>query len=253
VQERSRVCVSVYIRKSQQRQDAPRISTEKNNRYAGKGCSGRTDAQLHSVLHSSKDRSSDQMIDEGLTLEPIRLKSDHPSTALPRSARVHFGNAFVVEHKYPVIPIGLIHASSMETLHLQFIENALKPDKTSANDTKLEEMQSAKMNADVTLSDDTDIRTDMTAPAPVTLTVTNTKRDAEIDEDTDAEIDTKPVEIEVAKKMRQQISDVLGPRLELPKVHSKNQDAGQTIALKPKRFSLIRLTSSTFARLRSGK
>lgn len=60
------------------------------------------------------------------------MKPDHPSTTLPKSARIHFGRAYDVDHFIPVQPIGLIHPTSMETLLDQFNANVYR----STTDTK---------------------------------------------------------------------------------------------------------------------
>jgi hypothetical protein len=52
----------------------------------------------------------------GMTLAPIRMKPDHPSTALLRVARIHFGRAYEIKHEVPVKSLGLIHSASMEDL-----------------------------------------------------------------------------------------------------------------------------------------
>lgn len=56
----------------------------------------------------------------GITLVPIRMKAEHPSTALPRSARIHFGRVYEISHDMAIESLGLIHVDSMETLKLQF-------------------------------------------------------------------------------------------------------------------------------------
>lgn len=52
----------------------------------------------------------------GMVLAPIRMKPEHPSTALPTSSRIHFGRAYEVSHAIPAKPLGLIHAGSMQDL-----------------------------------------------------------------------------------------------------------------------------------------
>jgi hypothetical protein len=54
------------------------------------------------------------------------MKAEHPSTALPQSARIHFGRAYEIEHDVPVRPLGLIHDASMEMLLKQFEGNVFK-------------------------------------------------------------------------------------------------------------------------------
>lgn len=67
-----------------------------------------------------------------MILSPIRMKTDHPSTALPRSARIHFGRAYEVDHFLSVQSIGLVHPTSMETLINQFDANVFKPGSESS-------------------------------------------------------------------------------------------------------------------------
>lgn len=56
------------------------------------------------------------------------MKPDHPSTALPSTARIHFARAYEIEHSIPVQPLGLVHPGSMETLLDQFGANVVKMD-----------------------------------------------------------------------------------------------------------------------------
>lgn len=64
-----------------------------------------------------------------MILSPVRMKPEHPSTALPRSARIHFGRAYKIDHRIPVQPLGLIHPASMEILLDQFEANVFKRNK----------------------------------------------------------------------------------------------------------------------------
>lgn len=106
-----------------------------------------------------------------MRMSPIRMKPEHPSTALPRSARVHFGRAYAISHAFPVLPLGLIHAGSMETLLSQFEENVAR-----------------NGESDITSS-----------------------KDNETNGGIDIEAQVQPADICVAKEIRQQICDVLGP------------------------------------------
>ena len=54
------------------------------------------------------------------------MKPHHPSTTLPRSARIHFGRAYEIVHQLPVQPLGLVHPTSMETLLDQFDANIFR-------------------------------------------------------------------------------------------------------------------------------
>jgi hypothetical protein len=85
-------------------------------RYAGLGCSTQTDQELFATLHSSKEVPPPLEKEIRMTLAPIRMKPEHPSTALPISTRIHFGRAYVIGHKMPVKSLGLIHAGSMQKL-----------------------------------------------------------------------------------------------------------------------------------------
>ncbi|GKZ26891.1 hypothetical protein AbraIFM66951_012042 [Aspergillus brasiliensis] len=88
--------------------------------YAGRGASDQLDQELFAVLHSSKDIPVLLENEINIKLKPVRLKAEHPSTALPSSARIHFGRVYEVKHGIKVKGIGLIHDSSMETLLTQF-------------------------------------------------------------------------------------------------------------------------------------
>jgi hypothetical protein len=85
-------------------------------RYAGLGCSTQTDQELFAILHSSKEVPIPLEKEIGMTLAPIRMKPEHPSTALPISSRIHFGRAYGIGHDIPVKSLGLIHAGSMQKL-----------------------------------------------------------------------------------------------------------------------------------------
>jgi hypothetical protein len=48
------------------------------------------------------------------------MKPDHPSNALPSTARIHFGRAYTIDHDLPVQSLGLVHPTYMEILLDQF-------------------------------------------------------------------------------------------------------------------------------------
>lgn len=87
-------------------------------RYAGLGCSNQVDQDLFAILHSSKEVPMPLENETDMALAPIRMKPEHPSTALPISARIHFGRAYAINHKIPVKSLGLIHVGSMQNLIL---------------------------------------------------------------------------------------------------------------------------------------
>ncbi|KAF7167793.1 hypothetical protein CNMCM5623_000981 [Aspergillus felis] len=88
--------------------------------YAGRGCSDQVDQDLFAILHSSKEVPEPLEAETRMTLKPVRMKADHPSMALPKSARIHFGRVYEVYHDAAVREIGLVHDSSMEGLISQF-------------------------------------------------------------------------------------------------------------------------------------
>jgi len=108
------------------------------------GCGSQTDLQLHAILHSSKEVPDALPDEKGMTLSPIRMKPEHPSTALRRCARIHFGRAYTVGHEYEVLPLGQIHAGSMEDLLSQFDRNVARNTRMTSNN---------KDDADVELND----------------------------------------------------------------------------------------------------
>ncbi len=105
------------------------------------------------------------------------MKAEHPSTALPQSARIHFGRAYEIEHHTPVQPLGLIHATSMETLRSQFEAHVYR--KGSRNE-------------------------ETSNPAP--------EREGDLPQD-DSQIE--PADMVIVKEMRQNIMEVLGPDISL--------------------------------------
>jgi hypothetical protein len=60
----------------------------------------------------------------GIGLSPLRMKRENSSTALPRTTRIHFSRAYIVNHALPV------HPASMEILLDQFEENGFKGKKS---------------------------------------------------------------------------------------------------------------------------
>jgi len=84
------------------------------------------DQHLFGIIHSAKEIPPPERGEAGLSLMPLRMKAEHPSTALPHTARIHYGRAYEIGHNVPVRPIGLIHAGSMETLQSQFQSNVSK-------------------------------------------------------------------------------------------------------------------------------
>jgi hypothetical protein len=147
------------------------------------------DQKLFAILHSSKEVPALQSDETGIVLSSIRMKAEHPSTALPHSARIHFGRAYEIEHTVPVRPLGLIHAGSMETLLSQFEVNVFKKRGTRSGDSQAAKAKEAKVAQD----------------------------------------DTKvgPADMAVVKEMRQSIMDVLGPNIS-PYVHQPPEEVLQT-------------------------
>lgn len=101
------------------------------------------------------------------------MKPEHPSTALPSTARIHYGRAYDFDHSRPVAPLGLIHPASMETLLDQF---EAKVSKYEPRDESLGKP---------------DEHTDIEEPDPA----------------------TEPADIQVVKEMRANIIKVLGKKL----------------------------------------
>ncbi|KAL2812533.1 hypothetical protein BJX63DRAFT_396572 [Aspergillus granulosus] len=88
--------------------------------YAGRGCSDQVDQDLFAILHSSKEVPEAFEAETRMTLKPVRMKADHPSVTLPKSARIHFGRVYEVYHNAAIREIGLVHDSSIEELLSQF-------------------------------------------------------------------------------------------------------------------------------------
>lgn len=151
------------------------------NSYGGRGSKDQPDPELHAVLHSTKEVPIVDPDENGMTMSPIRMKPQHPSTALPRSARIHFGRAYAISHLFPVLPLGLIHAGSMETLVSQFEENVAR-------------------------------RSDMDLDGDIIMTDDDTQGDTIRNETNGDIIDDQvhPADISVAREIREQICHVLG-------------------------------------------
>ncbi|KAE8138588.1 hypothetical protein BDV38DRAFT_292185 [Aspergillus pseudotamarii] len=102
---------------------------------AGKGCGDQPDQELFAIFHSSKEIPPPLTGETGMRLQPIRMKAEHPSTALPSSARICFGRVYEVFHDVNLKSLGLIHDVSMENLQLQFSSHCPK---ASENDNQEE-------------------------------------------------------------------------------------------------------------------
>ena len=82
-----------------------------------------------------------------MVLLPIRMKPEHPSTALPKSSRIHFGRAYEIRHLIAVKSLGLIHAASMETLisqserHLCMVDHHDEPIETEYDSYSIEALE----------------------------------------------------------------------------------------------------------------
>lgn len=156
-------------------------NTNAYSSYARHGCGGQPDQEMFSILYSGQVPPQPFPNETGMVLAPIRMKPEHPSTTLPKSARIHFGRAYEVAHSMPIQPLGLIHPTSMETLLDQF-------------------------------------------EAQVPRTVGESKRSADGSTQASPFTDSLPqdepkvtaADMEVVKKMRQDINNVLGPTLSDP-------------------------------------
>ncbi|KAF4633360.1 hypothetical protein G7Y89_g4759 [Cudoniella acicularis] len=151
--------------------------------YAGRGCSTQADQELFAILHSSKEVPAAQEKETGILLEPIRMKPEHPSTALPASARIHFGRAYCIKNTMPVKPLGLIHAGSMQSLISQSEAHLFTKDSNSDPQT-----------SEISLQDF------IKAMEPKNV-----------------DRDIFPADMEVVEGMRNSIRDVLGRNLSLSK------------------------------------
>ncbi|KAK6948138.1 hypothetical protein Daesc_009902 [Daldinia eschscholtzii] len=95
-------------------------------RYSRQGCGDQPDQELFGILHSSDEPPAPMPNETGIVLSPVQMKSDHPSTALSRTARIHYGRAYRISHELPVQSIGLIQDASMEVLLDQFEANVCR-------------------------------------------------------------------------------------------------------------------------------
>jgi hypothetical protein len=118
-----------------------------------------------------------------MVLSQIRMKPEHPSTALPQTARIHFGRAYIIHHTLPVQTLGLVHSASMETLRDQFEEKVFRKDK--------EQMERSR-------DDEDDHEGDY---------------DLKSTENSSFDANVVAADIEVVKDMRQSIIKVLGSDL----------------------------------------
>ncbi|KAI1465809.1 uncharacterized protein F4812DRAFT_113077 [Daldinia caldariorum] len=94
--------------------------------YSRRGCGDQPDQELFGILHSSNKPPPPMPNETKMVLSPVRMKSDHPSTALSRTARIHYGRAYRISHKLWVQSIGLIKDASMEVLLDQFEANVYR-------------------------------------------------------------------------------------------------------------------------------
>lgn len=114
-----------------------------------------------------------------MVLRPIRMKPEHPSTALPTSARIHFGRAYEVIHALPIKPLGLIHAGSMQDLISQSEAHVYKNE--SRNNPRTSETPDVEV----------------------------------AEEPMDVDKDVNPADMELVRSMRCSIMDVLGQNISL--------------------------------------
>jgi hypothetical protein len=165
-------------------------------RYAGLGCSDQGDQALFAILHSSKEVPTPLKNEAGMVLTPIRMKPEHPSTALPNSTRIHFGRPYGISHNAPVKSIGLIHTGSMEKLMLQSVSHVYR--NALDNGARLSESQ----NCGVVGEEAADV-----------FAANMLFRDSIMDVDKDI----TPADIGVVKDIRSTIMEVLGPDITLDK------------------------------------
>jgi hypothetical protein len=123
------------------------------------------------------------------------MKPEHPSTALPKAARIHFGRAYEVHYSVGVRPLGLIHVGSMETLISQFEEHC--PRKGSSDVSDRHTVEGRQIDEDNT-------------PHGVEEP-TGAEEQAQVDST------VEPADMQIVLNMRQSIIDVLGPDLSLRK------------------------------------
>ncbi|KAL4768732.1 hypothetical protein BDW60DRAFT_219485 [Aspergillus nidulans var. acristatus] len=70
------------------------------------GASDQPDQELSAILHSSKHAPAPLPKETEIRLRPIRLKAEHPSTALPSTDRIHFGRVYKIQHQVMLKSIG---------------------------------------------------------------------------------------------------------------------------------------------------
>jgi hypothetical protein len=146
----------------------------------------------------------------GIVLSPIRMKPEHPSTTLPKAARIHFGRAYEVHHSVGVRPLGLIHAGSMETLISQFEEHCPRKESSNMNNRNTVEGRQAE-----------EYSTPHGGEEP-----TREREQAQADST------VEPADMQIVLNMRQSIIDVLGPDLSLEKHPPPEDKLPQTVQLK---------------------
>ncbi|KAI1642247.1 uncharacterized protein F4817DRAFT_353380 [Daldinia loculata] len=129
--------------------------------YSRRGCGDQPDQELFGILHSSKEPPHPMDNETGMVLAPIRMKSDHPSTALPRTARIHYGRAYEISHHLPVESIGLVQDASMEVLLDQFEASVprIKDEGDGTTQNQIPEPQIEAANLDVAKTIRMDIAT----------------------------------------------------------------------------------------------
>jgi hypothetical protein len=160
-------------------------------RYAGRGCSTQVDQDQFAILHSSKEIPIPLEKETGMVLGPIRMKPEHPSTALPTSSRIHFGRAYAIDHDVPVKSLGLVHAESIQRLVLESAAHVRKKDLGNNSPT----LESRYLSTTREL----------------------VEKDLMEKELSDLDKDIVPADMEVVKDIRYSIKDVLGGNLSLNK------------------------------------
>lgn len=138
------------------------------------------------------------------------MKPEHPSTALPKAARIHFGRAYEIHHSVGVRPLGLIHAGSMETLISQFEEHYPRKESSNMNNRNTVEGWQAEEDS------------------------TTQGREEPTREEEQAQVDStvEPADMQIVLNMRQSIIDVLGPDLSLGKHRPPEDKPHQTFSVK---------------------
>lgn len=142
----------------------------------------------------------------GMVLDPIRMKPDHPSTALPSSSRVHFGRIYEISHSAQVKPLGLIHTGSMEKLISQSVAHAYRNDP----DDSAHVCKSQSDDVDAEAQNSNDDSWHRKTPDPISDSASD-------DQDTIHDQDTIPADMMVVREMRDSIMEILGPDITLDK------------------------------------